>query len=564
MPAEFHQPTASEREDNLSPWIVIPARGGSVGVPRKNVRMIAGRPLIAYAIDTSLEVVPSERLVVITDDEEIADVSRAAGAQVIIEKVPTPAHETLDEKISRNLPRLGQLGAAVDDVIITLQPTSPLLRPETIRDAVSALLGGAKSAITVTDDRHLRWTMGEDGGAQPLYERRLNRQQLPPLMRETGGIIACRYRDIARTRSRVIPPVALVPVDSGEAVDIDTFEDLYSAAHLLTRLKIALRADAGKNRGMGHIYRTLAFASELARHDIRIYTSRDSTLAQTFFSRYPFPVHPITTEDQFLQDLHDWQPDLVVLDVLDTQSDYIRAIRSHNATGKILTIEDLGDGAGEADAVLSEFVKHPTVPDNKQLFGVENSILAPAFETMPIVSQFRPEVEHVLVLFGGTDPSNLAEKAVASLGRVEFKGKITVVRGLGAEPYPRPTPSNVRVLTNVKNMPALMASADLAYTSAGRTIVELASAGVPSICMAQNHKELTHLHANIHLGVRMLGHGLEVLDEELDAATAELLQTPHIRRLYHSSALTTLQNRSNHKTLGRLLDMLGFDPFPNL
>ena len=184
--------------------------------------------------------------------------------------------------------------------------------------------------------------------------------------------------------------------------------------------------------------------------------------------------------------------DLVVLDKLDTEAELVRKLKEFS---KVVTFEDLGTGAQEADLLVSDLYDNPRVPADRQLTGVENAILAPSFETLHRRAALTEKVEHVLVLFGGTDPSHLADKALRALEALKYDGRVTVIRGLGASTIDQSSYElDLEVLSNVKNIPAIMATADIALSSAGRTITELSAIGVPTICLAQNHKELTHTH----------------------------------------------------------------------
>jgi len=533
-------------------------------VPRKNVRALAGRPLIGHAIVRASAVVPLERVIVITDDHEIAFIARGFGAEVILEADRTPSEETLDTKVIRNLPRLRELGADADDIVVTLQPTSPLVTPHSLTEAIEAVRVGGGSVISVVDDRHLRWSV-RDGQPIPLFEARVNRQQLPAEFRETGGVVAARVEEIEAHGTRVIAPVRLLELPAEESVDIDSFADLYSAAHLLTRLRVAIRADAASHLGMGHIYRALAIGMELARHDVRIYTLEKLELGSSFLAGYPLANERVADDRDFLAHMADFKPDLVVLDVLDTTEALVDAIRAASSRTKIVTFEDLGTGAFAADLLVAEFVNHTEVPEERQLQGVQNAILAPAFDSLNWDPEFRPHLEHVLVLFGGTDPNDLADRALDALERLTFEGRVTVVRGLGARPISTARRQlDLEVLTDVRYMPEVLSRADLAFTSAGRTIFELATMGVPSICIAQNLKELAHRHATEEYGVRALGLATRVADSQIDEEFSLLAAEPERRRKLQEAALRATGGRSNHRVLGRILDRLGFDPFPNL
>jgi len=248
--------------------------------------------------------------------------------------------------------------------------------------------------------------------------------------------------------------------------------------------------------------------------------------------------------------------DLVVLDKLDTHREFVALL---GEASKVVTFEDLGSGAEVADLLVADLYENPRVPAERQLSGVENAILAPSFESLPRKLKFHDKVSEVLLLFGGTDPSNLAVKALDALETIKFDGRVTLVRGLGASLI---DPSkyadlDLKVLSNVKNMPALMVKADLAISSAGRTITELSCIGVPTLCLAQNAKELTHTHTTVNNGVIMMGLGSLVSVETLGAHIEKLCSDNELRRTLHERALSATAGRNNTSIVARILRKVG-------
>ena len=534
------------------PWIVIPARGGSTGVPRKNVRLLGGVPLIARTITAATSQSPG-RVVVVTDDDEIAEISAAYGAKVVREP-KTTGKATLDEVMVRTIPDLKGFGAVDDDILLTMQPTCPFVNPRSIAEAMEHFANGAGSVITVVDDRHLGWLLDDSGKPVPDYKARLNRQALPVHYRESGAIIGARIGDVLAKGTRIVEPIELIELSPNEALDIDTFADWAVAEHLATRRRILLRTDAAKELGMGHVYRTLALAYALARHELTIVLSQDKPLGQEFFADYPFQTHLVSSDAELVDYARAEAADLVVFDRLNNEAGVVQQLRE---SAKVVTFEDLGEGAQHADLLVADLYENPRVPVERQLSGVENSILAPSFESLPRKSVFNREVGNVLVLFGGTDPSHLAEKALRALESLGYQGKVTLVRGLGAELLDEGSYKlNIKQLQNVKNIPAVMEQADIALSSAGRTITELSCIGVPTICMAQNAKELTHTHTTVNNGVLMLGLGSLITLETLANHIRELFEDVNLRQTLHTRALEATAARANGQIVDRIMRKL--------
>jgi len=149
--------------------------------------------------------------------------------------------------------------------------------------------------------------------------------------------------------------------------------------------------------------------------------------------------------------------------------------------------------------------------------------------------------------------------ALNALDQIGFGGRVTLVRGLGSDLIdPNSYKLKLRILSNVKNMPAIMENADIALSSAGRTITELSSLGIPTICMAQNAKELTHTHTTPNNGVIMLGLGKLVSIETLAAHLHELITNDELRFKLHTRAVEATGNRSNDRIVRRIMKQIGF------
>jgi CMP-N-acetylneuraminic acid synthetase len=191
--------------------IVIPARGGSKGIPRKNTSPLAGRPLMTHVIRVARAADNDARVVVSTDDAEIACIARRTDADVVM-RDPSLATDaiTLDPVVHDAVLREEAAGRTYDHVV-TIQPTSPLLRPATVARILRRLEADeADTILTAVDDTHLAWGL-RDGVLRPEYESRLNRQFLPARYRETGGptpgsVPASRWRSSTPSRASTSTP----------------------------------------------------------------------------------------------------------------------------------------------------------------------------------------------------------------------------------------------------------------------------------------------------------------------------------------------------------------------
>jgi CMP-N,N'-diacetyllegionaminic acid synthase len=215
---------------------LVPARGGSKGIPRKNLVPLGGRPLVAWTIDAATGSRRVDRTVVSTDDAEIAELARSVGVAVLDRPSELAADDTPMRAVIDHA--LGQLG--VLDVVVLLQPTSPLRRAEHIDQAVELLVdSGADSVVSVVEVPH-RYRPGSlmalDGDRLVRLdgEQSATRQEKPVVYARNGpAILALRPAKLGSDLyGGDCRPYVMEQRDS---VDVDEPFDLELAELLLSR-----------------------------------------------------------------------------------------------------------------------------------------------------------------------------------------------------------------------------------------------------------------------------------------------------------------------------------------
>ena len=223
---------------------VITARGGSRGVPRKNIRLLHGKPLLAWTAEAALASRRLARVILSTDDAEIAAAGQACGLDV-----PFLRSATLAQDGTPTLPVLQhavtELEAAGEryDAVCLLQPTNPLRTSEVIDGCVDLLeTSGADSVVTVLPVPHEynpHWVYFEDEGgnlrlatgeAAPIPRRQL----LPPAFHREGSVYVVRRDVLMIAGSLYGARVAGYPMTDQVTVNIDTPEDFLRAERLLS------------------------------------------------------------------------------------------------------------------------------------------------------------------------------------------------------------------------------------------------------------------------------------------------------------------------------------------
>lgn len=498
--------------------VVIPARGGSKGIPRKNIRLLNNKPLISYSIGIAKSSEYVDDVVVTTDDSEIALLSEKFGASVIRRSEDLAGDEVpLDPVIYDAVVQKEKIAFDEYDIVITLQPTSPLLKSSTLDRAIEKFEDFAvDSVLSVVDDRHLSWGYDENNQRYfPNYIERKNRQYLPKDFRETGAILATR-RQFIHEDSRLGTNLDLIEVSRQESVDIDNYEDWWIAENYLQKKRIAIVVNAYDEIGTGHVYRCLSIASKLVFHDVLFLLDEQYQLGIDIVDNHNYPYKLHDGKDDLLEILREYSPEIVVNDILDTSKEYIDSLKNDGYF--VVNFEDLGTGTESADVVFDALYEHD-VGERNIFTGHKYYILKDEFYFQPqkIITQ---AVNNVLITFGGTDPNNFTEKVIDSILSTSYDGRINVILGLGYEGLESliekyESNQSVQIYRNVLDISEFMFQADIIFTSAGRTMYEVCSLGVPTICLCQNERELTHVFANESNGFINMGLGEAVENQQI-------------------------------------------------
>jgi len=513
--------------------VVIPARGGSKGIPRKNIRLLNGKPLISYGIKNALNSKHSLDVVVTTDDEEIERISKMYGAKIVNRpKELADDKTTLDPVIYHALKEMER--EKKYDIVITMQPTSPLLTSETLDKAIDYFLeNDFDSVISVVNRPHLSWTEKE-GKIIKNYAERLNRQFLPKNLLETGAFFISR-RKVVTENSRLGENVSIYEVQEKESIDVDSPQDWWICEKELSKKNILIRVDGYKEIGMGHIYRGLVLANNFIDHNIVFILSKKSDIGINRIKDSYFQFEIIENNFEIEKHIRKYSANIVINDILNTEERYIKFLKSLNI--RVINYEDLGDGARFSDAVINDLYDKQN--DYKNFYwGSDYYIIRDEF-LLSKPSNFNETVKEILVLFGGTDPCNLTRKIYNITD--EFKNiNFKFILGMG---YPHlgdiEEKDNVSVIQNVKLMTEYMKTADIAISSNGRTMLELASMAVPTILLSQNTREETHEFGSIKNGFLNLGLGKEINDKTIKETISFLVNTPQIRKQMKEEMLKT-------------------------
>ncbi len=538
--------------------IVIPARGGSKRIPRKNVRIMCGKPLICYSIENAKALAQDMDVdvAVSTDDEELAGIVAVRGVDVIKRPAELATDKvTLDPVIYHAVGYMEELKGKKYDTVITMQATSPTLKSETIRAAIEFFAESEwDTIISAMNKPHLSWGV-KDGVITKNYEKRLNSQELPPNYLETGGFLITRRECVTET-GRIGEKVNIFQISEEEAIDIDTYSDWVLCENLLRRKKIVFRTVGKMQLGMGHVYRCLTLAYKLTGHELLFVADSESDLGIARIREANFPIREVRDEKEFEELLMEVQPDILINDILDTSEEYMSMVVKH--CKRVVNFEDVGPGAKYADAVINALYEKGDKLHNEYYGSKYYCIRDEFLEEKP--KEFSEEVENIMVIFGGADPSDLTGRLYEICKVLHPKLPNVNFHFLIGFAYPHKDvivtdeENHIYIHNDVKRVSSYMNKMDLAITSQGRTVYELASMGVPSIVMAQNEREAEHVFAGIQNGFINLGLGCKQDSLTIISTILWLVNTPSVRKEMRKLQLTKDFSKGQDRVIRLILN----------
>ncbi len=475
--------------------VVIPARGDSKRILRKNIRLLADKPLIAHAIGIAKSSKYVDDVVVSSEDFEIIQIAEKFGAS-IVRRSPNLAGDRipLDPVILDATVQKEKQAFDEYDIVITIQPTSPLLKSETLDKAIEKFDNyNIDTVISVTGEKHFNWMFNEsENRYYPLFSERVNQDYLPTEFIETGGFFATR-RHFLTPNSRMGNNVDLMEISREESINIVSYEDWWVAERYLNKKKIALIVNASDEIGISRMDRCIALASRLLSDNVLFLLDENHQMGIDVVNKFNCPYRVYDGEDELFDLLKRFNPHIVINDVSDTSKDYIN--RQKQLGFFVINFEDVGTGSEDADLVFDVLYEHDGGFGNI-FIGYKYYLLRDEFYFQPkkIVN---PNVDTVLIAFGGDDSNNLTERTLESVIDSGYAGRIDVILPFNYSKKEQilqkyEMSHNVQIYHRVNNISDFMLRADIVFSSAGRKMYEICSVGTPCICICQNGREQTH------------------------------------------------------------------------
>jgi spore coat polysaccharide biosynthesis predicted glycosyltransferase SpsG/CMP-N-acetylneuraminic acid synthetase len=520
---------------------VVPARGGTDTVPYLNLKRLGDRPLLAHTLDAARRAPSLDRVVVSTDDDRLAEIACAYGAEAPFRR---PADLVRDipslKPVIEHAVRAVEAAGDRFDVVVVLQPTSPFREGAAIEAALDRLVtGGFDAVISVDEDRTLSWKQAGDR-LVPLFEREGRRDEQPPVYRENGAVVVLR-RAVIDGPTRFGERVGQLVLDRRAAFTVHDLADFWMAERLLHAPRVLFRADGGAQLGMGHVFRSLAIADALrerAHADVAFLMRADLPDGIRTVERHGYEVLRIGgAPGDVLDQVRGFAPSILVNDLRTLPADYLRAL-SHLGTTTVNLVDTPGDleTTETYEQLIVSVMKDDRETPDGFYAGPEYAILREQFRGR--TKQVRERARQVLLSFGGSDPQGLTLLAARALLPLPADVELLAVTGPAfafhreLEETLRAAPGRVRVVREaIGHIAELMLEADVMVGSGGMSVYEIAALGTPGVILAQNAREDERMREFARHGtVAYLGLGTDVADETLRERVARLLQDADERR----------------------------------
>ena len=475
---------------------VVPARKNSKEIPNKNLKLFDNIPLIGHTLKKLQNISIIDKIVVTTDCDEITNYCK------IFKKVEIKIRNRKLAKDSITLDPvvLDVIKEHINyDYMITFQPTSPLLSEISIIKGIQNFIKSKKDTlISCSDARHLIWYK-KNKSFIPFYKERVNRQNLSPLLKETGGMIGCKLDYIKINKTRINQnSIYLFEIDNNESIDIDSYNDWILAEEIKKQKKIGIILIGNKKKGLGHVFSGLSFASKLRSKPIFfIHNDENIAIERIKQSNYPYIIYENLKDLE--KELYKNKIKIILNDTLDTQINYLKILKSNNRF--VVTFEDLGEGSEIADLSFNALYEN-SLKDKKHFFGYKYLNLRDEF-LFAKKTIIKKDIQKVLIVFGGTDPNETTQKVINYINEERYEYlHFTIIVGHGNKNYEKiiekvKNKRNIKVLNSVNRISEFISNSDLMISSNGRTVYEACCIGTPLIVISQNERELMHTFGKV-------------------------------------------------------------------
>ena len=522
--------------------IVIPATKKNAVIPDQLIKKLDGVSLIQRAINTILEITSNKKqILIITDSDEISLIAQRNNIAYKKDQSLSLSSENIIQEVINRTMEFSQQN------ILLFRGNTPLLGSDILKSAYSKFLELENSLlVSVKQEAHNIYTI-EDNILESIETQNL--------CEEIGGFYIFNKYSINEVRFTRTPYI----VPDEQSIEISNYQSWWVCEKILQRRRIVFNVFGSVEIGMGHIYHSLSLAHDITDHEIVFICDERYELALNKIASMDYKVVTSKNVESSILDLN---PDMVINDVLNTTDEFILNLKEQGIV--VVNFEDLGSGADHADIVFNELYEGAQKQGNHYYWGHKYLTLRDEFyDVKP--NLFKDNVLEVLIMFGGSDQNDLTFKALNSISDICEKCniKINIICGSGylfldklRAHLEKSKYKDIYLHHSIASVSEIMAKAQLAISSNGRTVFELAEMNIPSIIISHHERESTHDFAKLERGFVNLGVISESTITDIRSTFSKLVYENDYRELLYSNISGYSFGKNKEKVLKLILSYL--------
>ena len=531
--------------------VIVPALKKSVAFQDDLVKKLAGITLVQRAIDKARELGVADRDIhLMTDSEEIGLIAERNSVGVYFDQGLRWDAGQINNKLYRYLRK----STKDNEFVLVLSPYAPLLEVELLHHAIAALKESKESFLIPVKVEERRLIEGNTKGTlETIFGDDRESHQI-----ESKAFNLMRS-DIFIKNGRLDEGLLVWQVEH-DLIEIESFQDWWVCEKLLQRKRILFRIIGSEKLGMGHIYRALSLAHDITDHEILFVCDKEHSVAVNKLAGYEYWLG-IYDHDELIDKIIELKPDLVVNDILSTSLDDVEPLLEHDI--RVVNFEDLGEGAGLADLTFNELYDSPQIEGDNIHWGSDYFFVRDEFHHAS-PHRFKKKVDNILLTFGGTDQHDLSRRIYQTIAPIcrERAVKINIVTGSAYPYYERlkkevSKDENVFLTHATGVMSGVMEQSQVAISSNGRTVYELAHMNIPAVVVSQHEREDTHRFSCRENGFIPVGVYQEgVTEQQVLALIRRLFDDEDFRHGLFKSTLKFKFTRTKQLVLNKMFSLL--------
>ena len=529
--------------------IIIPAIKKNAVIPDQLVKKLNGETLIQRAINVSKDIISNENIYIITDSQEIS---------LIAERNSINCHHDSNLNVSSSY-ILKSLDFIFDKLserysfFFLHRANAPLVNSKIIKDAINYFKKNDDKLVVSVKKEKRRVFKTDNGDLNSLFI-----DEKSSYYEEVNAFQISKFISLKSIHTITLPYILKPEI----AIEIDGYQSWWICEKILKRKKIVFNVIGSIEVGMGHIYRALSIAHEITDHEVIFVCDEKHEIVVEKIASTDYKVTSCKKSD-ITDFIISQEPDLVINDILNSQKVDILKFKDRDI--RVVNFEDIGSGSQYTDLTINELYESPILDGSNYLWGNDYFFLRDEFSDAKPHSILE-SINSVLITFGGTDQNNLSKHVLELIIPVckDSGIKIYVVCGPGyshkvelesfiqSQDY-----KDIEFTYSSGVISKIMEKTQLAISSNGRTVYELADMNIPSIIISHHKREDTHKFATLNRGFIYLGvyKGAET-NESLKENFLKLIENDSFRKSLFKN-ITKYSFRDNKsKVLNKILSLI--------